>query len=267
MGALSGLNNFLSQHVWVLYSSLGFAVVGTAILYIVALVHAINGTRNPFTIAICSTVICIGILYAIHLYLVIIHGFKSRVIFFIVYASLELTYWMLAHRYLCSSILVSYKFRFIQPPQNLERSLHIALWLGIALIVVSSTFVLLQGKDGSSDKPPYTSMLLLNLLSMITVVLVMCVALYKISQVLKTIPGMDKKVKLQRMVAHSLAYILYVVSFFTFRLVNTFKYHGEKYPDMYAAFLLLTITAVIQFFFFFRILWHLGTKEKAQFNL
>lgn len=97
---------------------------------------------------------------------------------------------------------------------------------------------------------------------MTLVVVIMCYSLTKIHKTLKNLPFLKQKINLNRMVAHSLAYIIYLVTYFVYKLLSQFKYDGDQYPYLNVTWFALTIVATIQFVAFWFILWHLGTKEK-----
>lgn len=117
-----------------------------------------------------------------------------------------------------------------------------------------------MGYNDAEDRKPYGYLFALNLVVMTGVVCFMCYALYKIRKTVQEIPRMNKKVNMPRMIAHSLAYIIYLVAYFAYRIVISLNSDGAT-EFLYSSWFILTIVAAIQFYLFFRILWHLGTKE------
>ena len=70
----------------------------------------------------------------------------------------------------------------------------------------------------------------MNLVVMTLVVVIMCYSLTKIHKTLKNLPFLKQKINLNRMVVHSLAYIIYLVTYFVYKLLSQFKYDGDQYP-------------------------------------
>jgi hypothetical protein len=78
-------------------------------------------------------------------------------------------------------------------------------------------------------------------------------------------PRLKNKINLPRMVAHSLAYVMYITAWVISMFMTIFMgSSGTQQPYFYLTWLFITLCALISFILFFLILWHLGTKEKLK---
>lgn len=94
---------------------------------------------------------------------------------------------------------------------------------------------------------------------------VMFLALYKMKQTIQRMPRLKRSLNVQRMCNHSLAYIIYMGSYITETAIFYFGSDNNRVSvDGYATWLIITIAALASHFFFFLIIWNLGTKDKPK---
>ena len=146
MALIKSFDQWLINNMWFMAVSFTLSIGGTLVLFLLALKRTLDGNRNYFVIGICLTFITLSVLYALYVFLYFLKDINSNVLFFAIYTSFQLTYWLLAFRYFKSSIMVPYKFAFKKPPAKVKRRLVVMLWVGNVLVISTSGYILFESR-------------------------------------------------------------------------------------------------------------------------
>ena len=149
MGFLGKIDTYIGTHVWILTIILALALIFTIILFTIALVHTLRGTRNPLTIALSVAMLTDCVLYSFYVYFYFWKDKQSYLMLYFTYIIFVIQHWVLAHRYFASSILVPRMISHKKVSSKTQLSLSILLWAGIVLLAASSLFIVFEDQHNT----------------------------------------------------------------------------------------------------------------------
>jgi hypothetical protein len=228
-------------------------------VFIIGLLHVLNGTRHPFPIWMSLAVIGNVLSYLPYAYCFVKNQEIKNGWYYLAYTSLMLFHWVLAHRYFLSTEEMPFVMDGKLVPKSLVLRNKVLLWLIIALIFISGIFIFGRTPLRTFFYPTFT--LAVTIIVMTTTMMI--IALVRMKRTIEGMHALKGKLNITRMLSHASAFIIYMVVYVLTEFLSI-VFDNDNGNYFYVSWFVCIIAGTFSYFCYFLIIWHLGTKEKVK---
>ena len=214
-GLFTKFNDFLKEHEWILITELSLIVAITIGLNIASFMHAYNGNKHPFPMAISAALIFNMIIFIPYIIVFFKQGmsFELELFFYLNYIIINMIHWVVSHRYFQSTVYLPYIIRAEQVPQREIVFNKILFWAVTVLFFASGIYIFLTNDNTWQNTLFYVAAVLVTVPTS-----VMWVALYRIKKTISTMNKLKSSINVGRMCYHSLSYTIFTLNWVFFEL-------------------------------------------------
>ena len=254
------VNDYLSAHRNVFASILYTALATIVVLFLIALVHALKGTKYRFVILMAGATVVDVMSYAIYSYFQIYwpenEGKQLCHLWeFLAFAIFQVQHWILAFTYYQCAKELPFVFRHEDFPGGWKLRSRVIYWSVNVFCVLSSFWPFFE----QGPLYAYVTLYMVNVLCMLISSAFMIVALVKMWGFL-TKQGLGHRLSPIRMVVHALAFLLYVLMFFLLTIIGRL-FDPDFDHFFYLHWFICIFFGLFSYVCLFVVLWHLGSKS------